>query len=112
MAGIDPAQLVKNMQAAASGVINKDVSTLNGFSAQQLNSIAQQAVFVAEGIADGSIAKDQQDFFLNSMREMAQSFANTLAGLATVVIEQVWNAVVSTVWSAINKATGLSLVVP
>jgi hypothetical protein len=112
MASIDPAQLVKDMQAAASAVINKDVSTLRGFSTQQLNAIAQQAVYVAGGIADGSIPKDQQDYFLDSLEEMAKSFANTLAGLVTVLIEQVWNAVVGAIWSAINKATGLSLVVP
>jgi hypothetical protein len=112
MPGIDPTQLVKDMEAAATGVIKQDVSSLRGFAAQQLNAIAQQAVFVAEGIADGSIAKGARDYFLTSLKEMARSFVNTLAGLVTVVIEQVWNAVVGVVWAAINKATGLSLVVP
>jgi hypothetical protein len=110
MAGIDPTQLVKDMEAAASGVIKQDVSTLRGFATQQVNAIAQQAVFVAEGIADGSIANDARDYFLNSLKEMARSFVNTLAGLVVVVIEQVWNAVVGVIWTAINEATGLGLV--
>jgi hypothetical protein len=110
MPGIDPTQLVKDMEAAASGIIKQDVSTLRGFAVQQVNAIAQQTVFVAEGIADGSITKDARDYFLNSLKEMVRSFVNTLAGLVVVVIEQVWNAVVGVIWTAINKATGLSLV--
>jgi hypothetical protein len=43
---------------------------------------------------------------------MARSFANTLAGLITVMIEQVWNAMVKVIWQAINTATGLALKIP
>jgi hypothetical protein len=43
---------------------------------------------------------------------MARSFVNTLAGLVTVMAEEIWNAVVGAIWAAVNKATGLSLTVP
>lgn len=104
--------LVTDLQNAASGVIGKDVTGLRGFSQQQLQAIAQQSVYVAAGIADGSITNDTRDYFLDSLEEMAKSFANTLAGMVTVMIESVWNAMVQVIWSAINAATGLSLVVP
>jgi hypothetical protein len=112
MAAIDPAELIASMQQAASAVIGKDVSTLQGFAAQQLNAIAQQAVFVAGGIVDGSITGDTRDYFLDSLQEMARSFVNTLAGLVAVMVEAAWNAIVGAIWAAINKATGLSLVAP
>jgi hypothetical protein len=112
MPAIDLQTLVSDMQAAATSVIGKDVSVLRGFSQQQLQAIAQQSVFVAAGISDGSITDDTRDYFLDSIEEMAKSFANTLAGLVTVLVEQVWNAMVGAIWTAINKATGLALVVP
>jgi len=100
------------MLAAATNVVGTDVSAMSGFSQQQLTAIAQQSAFVAGGIADGSITDDTRDFFLNSLVEMAKSFANILAGLVAVMIEQVWNAVVGVIWDTINKATGLALVIP
>lgn len=112
MAALDPQALVSAMQTAATTVIGTDVSALRGFSQQQLNAIAQQSAFVAGGIADGSITDDTRDYFLNSLEEMVRSFANILAGLVTVMIEQVWNAVVGVIWDTINKVTGLALVVP
>lgn len=112
MEPIDLGVLVTQMQTAATAVIGKDVTALRGFSAQQLNAIAQQAVFVSAGIADSSISDDTRDFFLDSLEEMVRSFVNTLAGLVTVMIEETWNAIVGVIWAAINKATGLALTVP
>ena len=112
MASIDPGKLVSDIKVAASGIIGEDVTVIRGFAEQQLRAIAQQTEFVAEGIADGSIGDDTRDFFLDSLVEMARSFANTLAGLVSVTIEKVWNAVVGVIWTAINAATGLGLAIP
>ncbi|HLZ66296.1 MAG TPA: hypothetical protein VKQ29_08700 [Aliidongia sp.] len=112
MPAIDPKALISDIQTAATNVIGTDVSALGGFSQQQLTAIAQQSIFVAGGIADGSITDDTRDFFLDSLKEMVRSFANTLAGLVAVTVEQVWNAIVGVIWGAINKATGLALAIP
>ena len=112
MAGIDVNALVADIKSAAKGVLSRDVSTLRGFAEEQVKAIAQQAAIVAAGIADSSIGPDIRDFFLDSLEEIAKSFANTLGGMTMVMIEQVWNAIVKVVWDAINKATGLSLVTP
>ena len=112
MAGIDVNALVTHIKSAAKGVLSRDVSTLRGFAEEQVKAIAQQAAIVAAGIADSSIGPDTRDFFLDSLEEMAKSFANTLGGMTMVMIEEVWNAIVKVVWDAINKATGLSLVTP
>lgn len=109
MEPIDLGTLVTQIQTAATAAIGKDVTALSGFSNQQLTAIAQQAVFVSAGIADGSITGETQGFFLDSLKEMIRSFVNTLAGLVTVVIEQTWNAIVGVIWDAIGKAAGLAL---
>jgi hypothetical protein len=109
---INLGQLVVDMQDAASNVLQKDVSTLRGFSARQLKAIAQQASLVGGGIAAGQITEETQDFFLDSLEDMALSFVRTLRGLVLVTVEKVWNAVVNVIWAAISGATGLTLVAP
>lgn len=109
---LDIGELVNDMQSAASGVLKTDVSALRGFSQRQLKAIAQQTELVATGIAAGQITSETRDFFLDSLEDMALSFAKTLRGLVLVTIEKVWNAVVNVLWTAISKATGLMLVAP
>jgi hypothetical protein len=108
----DLEELVNDMHGAASAVLNTDVAALRGFSARQLQAIAHQADLVATGIAEGSITKETREFFLDSLEDMAYSFAKTLRGLLLVTIEKVWNAIVGVLWTAISKVTGLALSVP
>jgi hypothetical protein len=109
---IDTAQLISDIKNAATSQLGTDVTLLRGYSEQQLGAIAQQSDMVAGGLIDGSITSSTQDYFLDSIEEMVKSFLNTLAGLISVMIEEMWNAIVKVIWSAINTATGLALVVP
>jgi hypothetical protein len=109
---IDIGQLAASLEAAASGVVTKDVSQMSGFSRDQLTAIAHQSALVAGGIADGSIALALRGYFLDSIVEMTKSFANSLAGLIDVSIEEVWNAMVKVIWAAIDTATGVTLAIP
>jgi hypothetical protein len=104
---IDINALINDMKLAASDVLDKDVTTLRGFSERQLKAIAQQSALLAQGIASGQVTDDTKDFFLDSLEDMAKNFANTLRGLMMVTIEKVWNAVVGVIWKAIESATGL-----
>lgn len=109
---IDLEQLVTDMKAAASGVLKMDVATLRGFSERQLKAIAQQASLVATGIATKQITEETEQFFLDSLEDMALSFVRTLRGLLMVTIEKVWNAIVGVLWNAISKAAKVVLPVP
>ena len=109
---IDINQMVADIKDAASQVINKDVTTLRGFSERQVKAIAQQAAFVEAGILNGGITDETRDFFLDSLEDMALNFVKTLRGLLMVTIEKVWNAVVGVIWKAIETATGVALPVP
>lgn len=104
---IDIDTLINDIKAAASDVVQKDVSTLRGFSERQVKAIAQQTALVAQGIASGQITDETKDFFLDSLEDMARNFANTLRGLMMVTIEKVWNAVIGVIWKAIEGVTGL-----
>ncbi len=109
---LDLDQLVSDMQVAASGVVQADVTTLRGFAQAQLQAIAQQAELVTTGILTKQITSATQQFFLDGLEDMALSFAKTLRGLLMVTVEKVWNAVVGVLWGAISKATNLVLPAP
>lgn len=106
----DIEELVQSLKAAASDVVQKDVTTLRGFSERQLQGMAKQAAWIAEATAKGEIDANLRDFFLNNLEDMARNFANTLRGLLAVTIEKVWNALVTTLWKAIEKAAGVALI--
>ena len=109
---IDLQQLVDDMKAAATSVLQTDVSTYRGFSERQLDAIAKQAEFVSVGIATGQITAETREFFLDGLEDMALSFARTLRGLLMITVEKLWNAVVGVLWRAISTATGIVLPLP
>jgi hypothetical protein len=106
---IDIEQLIVDIKNTASGILNKDVETLRGFSSRQLNGIANQTALIALGISTGQITEATRDFFLDQLVELARNFVNTLVGLLVATIEKLWNAIVSVIWKAISKATSITL---
>lgn len=106
---IDIGQLVSDMKDAAAQILNKDVTTLRGFSERQMKAIATQARLVAQGIASGQITEETRDFFLDGLEDMTRNFARTLRGLLMVTVDRVWNALVGVLWRAIDAATGLNI---
>lgn len=109
---IDLEQLITDITSAASAVLQADITEFRGFSARQLQAIAQQTAFVAAGIASGEITAETREFFLDSLEDMALNFVRTLRGLLTVTIEKVWNAIVGVLWSALSSAVGIALPIP
>ena len=103
------AELIEDIKSAATEVLNKDVSTLRGFSERQIKAMAQQTALLAKGVASGEITEDTREFFLDSLEDMALNFAKTLRGLLMVTIEKVWNAVVGVIWKSIEAVTGIAL---
>jgi hypothetical protein len=106
---LDIDQLVQDIKNTVSEIINKDVTTVRGFSNRQLTGIANQTALVATGIASGEFTGELRDFFLDQLVELARNFANTLVGLLLATIERIWNAIVNVVYSAISKFTGVPL---
>jgi hypothetical protein len=106
---IDIDQLITDIKNTASGILNKDIETVRGFSTRQLNGIANQTALIALGISTGQITEATRDFFLDQLVELARNFVNTLVGLLIATIEKLWNAIVSVIWNAISKATNITL---
>jgi len=106
---LDVEKLITDAKELLSSNINKDISTLRGFSIRQLNGIANQSALIATGIANGEITSATRDFFLEQLVELAHNFVNTLVGLLIATIEKLWNALVELVWKTISEVIGYQL---
>ena len=106
---LDVSELLEEIKNTATTIINKDVTTVRGFSNRQLNGIANQAALIATGIKSGQITEATRSFFLEQLVELSQNFANTLVGLTLASVEKLWNGIVSILWGFISKFTGINL---
>lgn len=109
---LDISLLMEDIKTAASDIVNQDIAVLRGFSDRQLRALAKQADLITSGILTGEIDEDLQDFFLDTLEDMALNFAKTLRGLILVTMEKVWNAIVGVLWTTISNATGINIVAP
>ncbi len=109
---IDVDQLLANLKTVATGIIQQDVTTIQGYSERQLAAMAQQAKWIAAASLTGELSSDMRDFFLNTLKDSAVNFANTLKGLVVITVEKVWNALVGALWTAIGNAIGIPLQLP
>lgn len=106
MNALDVQQLAAELKKTATEILQKDITKMKGFSERQVKAISQQAVLITDGIKSGQITEETADFFSTSLDDMIKNFARTLKGLALLVIEKLWNALVNVVWGAINSAIG------
>lgn len=97
-------QLITDIRDVASNILEKDVSTVRGFSERQVEAIAKQTLIIQKGILNGDIDEDLKEFFFEGLEAMALNFVNTLKGILAVTIEKVWNAIVDLLWNAIESA--------
>ena len=94
--------IINEIKDIASGILEKDISTVRGFSERQVEAIAKQTVIIQEGIANGDIDEDLREFFLDGLEAMALSFVNTLKGILMVTLEKLWNALVNFLYKAVG----------
>lgn len=104
-------ELLDQMRTAASGILQKDISTVQGFSKSQLEKIAAHTVSVLELEATGAFKGNDalRDHFVKGVEELTRLFVRTLQGLVMITIEKIWNALVNVIWGAIDKAIGFQL---
>jgi len=96
--------IINEIKNVASAVIEKDITTVRGFSERQLEAIAKQTLIIQKGIISGDIDDDLKEFFFDGLEAMALNFVNTLKGILSVTIEKIWNAIVDLLWNTINNA--------
>lgn len=100
----NPDAISKKILSSLTKIIGEDVKDHVEFAEEQTKLMAKQAALIAQASISGDIDAEDRDFFTESLRKSAENFARTLAALTILTIEKAWNALVSILWGAINKA--------
>jgi hypothetical protein len=100
-------ELLRALRDAARAVLGDDLNRMRGFARAQLDALAQQALYIGAGVADGTIDEPMQGYFLDALREMTRSFVNTLIGLAEIAVERLYNALLDVLWQALGAIAGV-----
>ena len=95
--------IIKEIKEVASAILEKDISTVRGFSERQVEAIAKQAVIIQRGVLNGDIDEDLKEYFLEGLEAMALNFVNTLKGILAVTVEKIWNAIVDVLLKTIDS---------
>lgn len=103
----DLSTLIAQIKDITSGILEKDVTTVRGFAANQLEAIGRQTLLLQKGVVTGEIPDNLIEFFFDGLEKMTLNFVNTLKGLLLITIEKVWNAINDFLWGIINVATSL-----
>lgn len=104
----DLSTLIAQIKDITSGILEKDVTTVRGFAANQLEAIGRQTLLLQKGVVTGEIPDNLIEFFFDGLEKMTLNFVNTLKGLLLITIEKVWNAINDFLWGIINVATSLT----
>ncbi len=96
------ANIITEIKDIASGILEKDISAVRGFSERQVEAIAKQTVLIQNGVKNGDIDEDLREFFLDGLEAMALNFVNTLKGILMVTLEKLWNALVNFLYKAVG----------
>ncbi len=94
--------IISEIKDIASGILEKDISAVRGFSERQVEAIAKQTVLIQNGVKNGDIDEDLREFFLDGLEAMALNFVNTLKGILMVTLEKLWNALVNFLYKAVG----------
>ncbi|MBK5213687.1 MAG: hypothetical protein JJE55_08525 [Flavobacteriaceae bacterium] len=98
----DVTTIITGIKDIASGILEKDISAVRGFSERQVEAIAKQTVLIQKGVAGGDIDEELREFFLDGLEAMAHNFVNTLKGILMVTLEKLWNALVNFLYKAVG----------
>lgn len=104
----DLTTLISQIKEITSGILEKDVTTMRGFAANQVEAIARQTLLLQQGILSREIPEDLIEFFFDGLEKITLNFVNTLKGLLLITIEKVWNAINDFLWGIINSVTDIS----
>ena len=68
MAAIDVNQLIADIKTAATTIVGKDVTTIEGFSQTQATAMATQAAWIASGTLSGQLTPEQNPGLTHQQR--------------------------------------------
>ena len=110
MPQFDVGAVVKSMAAAAEGVLQNKWPEVRSFATTEFQKIAQTVVSIGEGVAAGTISKEQAPILLDMQKNASRAVLAAVEGMSLIAAEQAVNAALGAVKQAINTFVGFPLV--
>ena len=101
---MDASTIFTDLRDALKGELGQGYSTISSFIERQGRLLADQAAFIAEQRATGSLRDNDALFehFLEGLRTNAVNLTHHVAMLTALTIEKTWNAVANVLWGGIR----------
>jgi hypothetical protein len=109
MPGFDVDAVLKSMAAAAAGVLQTKWPKVKTFAETEFEKIAQTVVSIGDGIAAGTITKEQAPILLDMQKNASRAVLAAVEGMTLVAAEQAVNAALGAVKTAVNTFVGFPL---
>ena len=85
--------------------LENDWNTLSTFHRSQGKKLARQAALLAQLKLSGEVPQDDPifDVLYEKFEDAARNFAQAIANLTMLTLQNAWNANVNTIWGAVNE---------
>ncbi len=111
----DPSAIGHDIVSKVGTILGSDLTIYVSFAQQQAKLLAKQAAWIAEATISKEITAKERDYFLKDLKELSLNFVRTIVALTALTIEKIWNAIVGTLWGAMNSAldaAGIPISIP
>lgn len=103
MSTLDVDELVNGILNAATEAVDDGISKLSAFSKDYARDIAEYSAVIAKGAKPGGwIDDDDLPIWIKSLKKMVREFARMVAALIAITVENVINAVLRVIKSAVE----------
>jgi len=106
---LDTEKLTIDIKSAASIILGRDVSSIEGFDLKLVSKIVRQADTAAMNMKRGVVTRETRDFLIDCIRTSASSFVSELKGIDAFTSGKANYAIVFVVFKTITNATGVEL---
>ncbi len=103
-----PEELFSQILKKLSEILRESQESLTHYSKRQLELLSQKAIWLASSRATGDLKNNDKLFehFEDNLKESAHNFAKTIALHTIATLQKAWNAIVGTLWDAMDMILG------
>ncbi|MBR8174863.1 hypothetical protein [Burkholderia ambifaria] len=106
---MDWGNVLNDMLAAAKKAAGNEWPTLSDYAQHEFQTLADIAARIKIRKDSGNLSEIDAEFMVGQYKAAAQSVLYAVQGMSKIVIQNAWNAAMDVLRTALNTATGWSL---
>jgi replicative superfamily II helicase len=108
MPNIDVGKLAEEMLQAAHGKLRAHWRDVRPFAETEMKKLAETALLIQLGQADGSVTKEQAEILLAMQANASQAVLTAIETVGMIAAQDAINAAIGVLKDAVNKAAGIA----